>query len=197
MFLRCNNPVPHASPTFTGKKLGRGRENSQSAQGDCHVCGQIVLTLGPLPQVAQEGDPVEYSLVVAKPDGVKDFPYLLLLCHLAGLERVAMDMFTPKRDLIEAHYAEHADKPWFGDLVASMMAGPVIAMVVKGHGAISVARAIMGATDPEAAHVGTFRYGWGETKVKNRNGGHTSDSAASAKREIALWFPNFKFQVPA
>jgi nucleoside-diphosphate kinase len=91
-------------------------------------------------------------------------------------------------DLAKAHYGEHADKPFFGDLVAFITSGPLLAAVIEGPDAIVAWRTMMGATNPITAAPGTIR-GDLATEMQN-NVTHGSDSPESAAREIALFFPN-------
>lgn len=98
----------------------------------------------------------------------------------------AMKFLQVDQSLAEEHYAEHRDKDFFGELVGSITSGPVAAFVLEGPGAISVVRKMMGATDPLAAEPGTVRGDYGLEIVANVV--HGSDSAASAEREINLYF---------
>ena len=88
--------------------------------------------------------------------------------------------------LAEEHYAEHAEKPFFGELVAFITSAPTLALVLEGESAISVVRTTMGATNPTDAAPGTIR---GDLALAMPNNlVHGSDSPESAQREIALWF---------
>jgi nucleoside-diphosphate kinase len=90
------------------------------------------------------------------------------------------------RDLAEEHYAEHRDKPFFGELVAFITSGPVVVARLEGEGAIGVWRTMMGPTDPAAAPPGTIRGDYG--LIITQNIVHGSDSPASAERELRLFF---------
>ena len=90
-------------------------------------------------------------------------------------------------DLAERHYAEHAEKPFFGELVEFITSGPTMALVLEGEGAIATVRTTMGATNPADAGPGTIRGDLALSMPDNLV--HGSDSAESAAREIALWFP--------
>jgi len=90
------------------------------------------------------------------------------------------------RDLGETHYAEHKEKPFFGELVAFIASGPTWALVVEGEGAIATMRATIGATNPAEAAPGTIRGDLAMSMPDNLV--HGSDSPESAAREIALWF---------
>jgi nucleoside-diphosphate kinase len=95
---------------------------------------------------------------------------------------------TMERDLAERHYAEHTDKPFFGDLVEFITSGPLVAMVLEGHEAVTAARQVIGATDPLEAAPGSLRGDYGLEVQTNLV--HGSDSPESAEREIALFFPD-------
>ena len=103
-----------------------------------------------------------------------------------GLELRAAKLVTVDRPLAEEHYAEHAEKPFFGELVEFITSGPTLALVVEGEGAIAVVRTTMGATNPADAGPGTIRGDLALSMPDNLV--HGSDSPESAEREIALWF---------
>ena len=106
----------------------------------------------------------------------------------AGLEIIASKRVEkPSREQIETFYAEHKGKPFYDGLVDFMTSGPIIVQVVAGEDAIARYRAVMGKTDPAEADEGTIRKTYAESK--GHNSVHGSDSSASAKREIGLWFP--------
>jgi nucleoside-diphosphate kinase len=96
-------------------------------------------------------------------------------------------MMRIERDLADRHYAEHREKPFFGELVEFITSGEVIVAKVTGRDAISVLRAIMGATDPSKAGPGTIRGDYGTVITENLV--HGSDSPESARRELELFFP--------
>jgi len=129
------------------------------------------------------------TLVLCKPDAVER---RLVGEIVARLERkhlrvVAMEMRRLDEATAKRHYAEHEGKPFFGELVDFITSGPLVAMVVEGAGAWKVVRTLMGATNPREAVPGTIR---GDLAIEmSRNLVHGSDSAASAVREIALFFP--------
>ena len=135
----------------------------------------------------------ERSLVLVKPDGFSRGLTGEVLCRVEakGYTLVALDVFTPDRERLERHYAEHEGKPFYEPLVEFMSSGPVAAVVIEGERCIEGFRALAGATDPTAALPGTIRgdlgRDWG-TKVQ-QNIVHGSDSPDSAVREIAIWFP--------
>jgi len=103
-----------------------------------------------------------------------------------GLKRVAMKMLRVPRSLGETYYAEHKGKPFFDPLMSYITAGPVVAMILEGDGAVAAVRRMMGKTNSAEAEPGTIR---GDLALTiGRNMIHGSDSLESAKREIALFF---------
>lgn len=137
---------------------------------------------------------VERTLVLIKPDGVRRglTGEILRRIEAKGYALVALDMRTATPEVLAAHYAEHADKPFYRPLVEFMQAGPVVAAVAEGQRVIEGFRSLAGATDPTAAAPGTIRgdlgRDWGAAVMQNLV--HGSDSPESAAREIALWFPD-------
>ena len=105
-----------------------------------------------------------------------------------GLKIVAMELRTPDRDLAAAHYEEHAEKPFFGELVDFLTRGPVVAMVVEGpdDNTWHLMRSLVGKTKVEDAEPGSIRGDFATTT--NENLVHGSDGHESAEREIGLWF---------
>jgi nucleoside-diphosphate kinase len=103
-----------------------------------------------------------------------------------GLKIVEAKLLTVDRGLAEEHYAEHAEKPFFGELVEFITSAPTLALVLEGEGAIGVVRTTMGATNPADAAPGTIRGDLALSMPDNLV--HGSDSPESAQREIALWF---------
>jgi nucleoside-diphosphate kinase len=132
---------------------------------------------------------VERTLVLIKPDAVERrlAGRILDRFEQRGLTIRAAKLVHVDRDLAERHYAEHAEKPFFGELVDFITSGDVIVAKVTGRDAISVLRAIMGATDPSKAGPGTIRGDYGSVITQNLV--HGSDSPESAARELALFFP--------
>jgi nucleoside-diphosphate kinase len=132
----------------------------------------------------------ERTLVLIKPDGVARnlIGEVISRIERKGLTIVGLELRTLDRATAEAHYAEHAAKPFFADLVDFITSGPLIAAVVEGPDAIVAWRAMMGATNPVTAAPGTIR---GDlATVMQENVTHGSDSPESAAREIALFFPS-------
>ncbi len=133
----------------------------------------------------------ERTLVLIKPDGVDRqlVGEIISRIERKGLTIAALVLRRVSEDLAAAHYAEHEGKPFFGSLLEFITSGPVVAAIVEGPRAIAAFRQLAGGTDPvEKATPGTIRGDFGlETQF---NLVHGSDSTESAKREIALWFPD-------
>lgn len=129
------------------------------------------------------------TLVLVKPDGVARglVGEVLSRIERKGFRIVAMELRTIAVEVAQAHYAEHAEKPFFGDLVDFITSGPLLAAVIEGPEAITSWRTMMGATNPVNAAPGTIR---GDLATETQfNVTHGSDSPESAAREIALFFP--------
>lgn len=131
----------------------------------------------------------ERTLILIKPDGVARglVGEVLGRIEAKGLTLKALELRTLDRATAEQHYAEHTDKPFFGDLVTFITSGPLVALVAEGPRAIEGFRQLAGATDPVKAGTGSIR-GDFALEVQN-NVVHGSDSPESAAREIALFFP--------
>jgi len=133
----------------------------------------------------------ERTLVLIKPDGVERrlVGEIIGRIERKGLTLVELELRYVSQDLAAQHYAEHEGKPFFGSLLEFITSGPVVTAVVEGPRAIAAFRQLAGGTDPvEKAAPGTIRADFGlETQF---NLVHGSDSIESAKREIALWFPD-------
>jgi nucleoside-diphosphate kinase len=131
---------------------------------------------------------VERTLVLVKPDAMRRALAGEIVARLErrGLELREAKLLTVDRPLAEEHYAEHAEKPFFGELVEFITSGPTLALVLEGEGAIKVVRITMGATNPAEAAPGTIRGDFALSMPDNLV--HGSDSSESAEREIALWF---------
>jgi nucleoside-diphosphate kinase len=130
----------------------------------------------------------ERTLVLIKPDAMQRrlAGEILARFERRGLDVVAARLLTADRSLAEEHYAEHREKPFFGELVEFITSAPTLALVMEGGSAISVVRATMGATNPADAAPGTIRGDLALAMPDNLV--HGSDSPESAGREIALWF---------
>ena len=134
--------------------------------------------------------PSERSLVLVKPDAVRRglVGEILGRFERKGLVIEAAVLRTMDAALADEHYADHVDKPFYPPLKDFMTSGPLVAVVLAGDGVIDVVRAMIGATDGRKAAAGTIR---GDLSLSNReNLVHASDSPESAKRELALWFPD-------
>ena len=133
---------------------------------------------------------MERTLVLIKPDAVGRGLAGEILARLErrGLVLRAGKLLRVGRDLAERHYAEHREKPFFGELVEFITSGPTLALVVEGESAVSVVRTTIGATNPASAAPGTIRGDLALAMPDNLV--HGSDSPESAEREIALWFPS-------
>ncbi|MCH9738983.1 MAG: nucleoside-diphosphate kinase [Actinomycetia bacterium] len=132
----------------------------------------------------------ERTLVLVKPDGVARglIGEVLARIERKGFTFAAIELMTVSPEVAKAHYGEHADKPFFGELVDFITGGPLLAAVMEGPDAIVSWRNMMGATNPVTAAPGTIR-GDLATQMQN-NVTHGSDSPESAAREVALFFPN-------
>ena len=132
----------------------------------------------------------ERTLMLIKPDGVQRglVGDIIGRIERKGLTIVTLELKNVDDALARAHYAEHADKPFFASLLEFITSGPVLAAVLQGPRAVAAFRQLAGGTDPvEKASPGTIRGDLGlETQF---NLVHGSDSPESAAREIALWFP--------
>ena len=129
------------------------------------------------------------TLILVKPDGVQRniIGEVISRIESKGLKLVALELRTIDTDTAHAHYAEHAEKPFFGELVDFIISGPLVAMVAEGERAIEAFRALAGATDPVKATPGTIR---GDFALQvGQNIVHGSDSPESAEREIKIFFP--------
>jgi nucleoside-diphosphate kinase len=131
---------------------------------------------------------VERTLILVKPDAFARglTGEILARFERKGLEILALRRMTVSRDLAERHYAEHAERSFFGELVEFITSGPIVAMVLEGPDAVVAARQVIGATNPLEAAAGSIR---GDLATETgRNLVHGSDSQSSAERESALFF---------
>jgi nucleoside-diphosphate kinase len=132
------------------------------------------------------------TFVMAKPDAVERglIGEIVLRLERKGLRIVAADLRTVDIVFAERHYAEHAGKPFYDELVAFVTRSPVFAMVVEGpaDNTFSLVRTLVGATKVDDALPGTIRGDFATTTTENLV--HASDGHESAEREIALWFPD-------
>ncbi|MCA1834708.1 MAG: nucleoside-diphosphate kinase [Actinomycetota bacterium] len=130
------------------------------------------------------------TLVLVKPDGVRRrlIGEVIRRIETKTLGIAALRMLQIDEALAKQHYAEHTEKPFFGELVSFITSGPVVAMAVEGEEAVTVVRTMMGVTDPKKAAPGTLRGDYGLAITENIV--HGSDSPDSAARELALFFPD-------
>ena len=130
----------------------------------------------------------EQTLVLIKPDAMQRRLAGEILSRFEGrgLTVRGAKLVQVDRELAEQHYAEHVDKPFFGELVEFITSSPTLALVLEGEGAIKVVRTTMGATNPVDAGPGTIRGDLALAMPDNLV--HGSDSPESAEREIGLWF---------
>ena len=131
---------------------------------------------------------VERTLVLVKPDGVSRglAGEIVRRFEARGLVLRAAKLLKVSEELAGEHYAEHREKPFFGELVAFITSSPTLALVLEGEGAIASVRTTMGATNPQTAAPGTVRGDFALAMPNNLV--HGSDAPESAAREIALWF---------
>ena len=132
----------------------------------------------------------ERTLVLVKPDGVRRGLAGEVVSRLErkGLTLVAMELRTLDRATAEEHYAEHKERPFFGELVDFITGGPLVALVVEGPNAVAGTRRLMGVTNPVEATPGSIR---GDYALEiGQNLVHGSDSPESATREIGIFFPS-------
>jgi nucleoside-diphosphate kinase len=132
---------------------------------------------------------MDRTLILVKPDAFERglTGEVIRRFERKGLTIVAMKHMTVDRELAEEHYAEHRDKPFFGDLVDFITGGPLVALVLEGYEAVASARQVIGATNPLEAAPGSIRGDYGLEVQTNLV--HGADSPESASRETALFFP--------
>lgn len=131
---------------------------------------------------------VERTLSIIKPDAVAKniIGKILSRFEKAGLQVVAAKMLHLSEEKAQGFYAEHKERPFFGELVEFMTSGPVVVQVLEGENAVALNRELMGATNPAEAAEGTLRKDFAESL--GRNAVHGSDSMSSAEREVAYFF---------
>jgi nucleoside-diphosphate kinase len=132
---------------------------------------------------------MDRTLILVKPDAFERglTGEVIARFERKGLRIVAMSHMEVHRELAERHYEEHAERPFFDDLVDFITGGPLVALVLEGHEAVTAARQVIGATNPLEAAPGSIRGDFGLEVQTNLV--HGSDSAESAEREIGLFFP--------
>jgi nucleoside-diphosphate kinase len=132
---------------------------------------------------------VDRTLILVKPDAFERglTGEVIARFERKGLRIAALKLMRVDRQLAERHYNEHADKPFFSELVEFITRGPLVAMVLQGKGAVEAARQLIGATDPLEAVSGSIRGDYATEVTFNLV--HGADSQDSAEREIGLFFP--------
>lgn len=132
---------------------------------------------------------MEKTLVLAKPDALQRglVGEIISRFEKKGLKLIAIKMLEAGDELLDVHYAEHADKPFFDDLKKFMKSSPIVAMVWEGGGAVETVRLMVGATNARKAAPGTIRGDFGMSGASN-NMIHASDSVESAKKEVTHFF---------
>ena len=135
---------------------------------------------------------MQRTLILVKPDAFARglTGEIIARFERKGLALAALKRMTVSRELAEEHYGEHAEKPFFSDLVEFITGGPLVAMVLEGQEAVTAARQVIGATDPLEAHAGSIRGEYGVEVTTNLV--HGSDSPETARREVGLFFPELE-----
>jgi nucleoside-diphosphate kinase len=130
------------------------------------------------------------TLILIKPDAFERglTGEVLARFERKGLRITALRLLEADEEIANVHYAEHTDKPFFGELVEFITRGPLVAAILEGHEAVAAARQVIGATNPIEAAPGSIRGDFGLEVTFNMV--HGSDSDASADREISIWFPD-------
>jgi nucleoside-diphosphate kinase len=132
---------------------------------------------------------MDRTLILVKPDAFARglTGEIIARFERKGLTIVALKHMTVTEDLAKQHYAEHAERPFFGERVEFITSGPIVAMVLEGTDAITAARQVIGATNPLEATTGSIR---GDFAIEvGKNMVHGSDAVESGQREAALFFP--------
>jgi nucleoside-diphosphate kinase len=132
---------------------------------------------------------VSRTLILVKPDAFERAltGELLARFERKGLRIVALKSMRADEEIANRHYAEHSEKPFFGELVEFITGGTLVAMVLEGTEAVAAARQLIGATNPIEAAPGSIRGDYALEVTFNMV--HGSDSEESAQREIGIWFP--------
>jgi nucleoside-diphosphate kinase len=129
------------------------------------------------------------TLILVKPDAFARglTGEILSRFERKGLKLVALELKQLDEETAKQHYAEHSERPFFGELVAFITSGPLVALVLEGQGAVKAARQVIGSTNPLEAATGSIRGDFATSIGENMV--HGSDSDESAAREAALFFP--------
>jgi nucleoside-diphosphate kinase len=132
---------------------------------------------------------LEQTLILVKPDAFERglTGETIARFERKGMRIVALKQMDLEREMAERHYAEHAEKPFFGELVSFITRGPLVAIVLEGAGAVEAGRQLIGATNPLEAAPGSIRGDYATELTFNLV--HGSDSPKTAEREIGLFFP--------
>ena len=132
---------------------------------------------------------MDRTLILVKPDAFARglTGEIIARFERKGLRIVALKHMTVEREQAETHYAEHREKPFFGDLVKFITGGPLVALVLEGYEAVTAARQVIGSTNPLEAAPGSIRGDYGLEVQTNLV--HGSDSPESAERETRIFFP--------
>jgi nucleoside-diphosphate kinase len=130
------------------------------------------------------------TLILVKPDAFERglTGEVIARFERKGLRIAALRQLTADEEIAHEHYAEHTEKPFFGELVEFITRGPLVAMVLEGNEAVTAARQLIGATNPIEAAPGSIRGDFATEVTFNLV--HGSDSDESAEREIKIWFPD-------
>ena len=131
---------------------------------------------------------LERTYIMVKPDGVQRgiVGDIIARFEKKGFKLLALKLYSPTKELLEEHYRDIKDKPFYPDLVSYMLMGPVVSMIWQGREVVKTGRKMLGATNPLNSEPGTIR---GDYCIESgRNIIHGSDSVESAEREIKLWF---------
>jgi nucleoside-diphosphate kinase len=130
------------------------------------------------------------TLILVKPDAFERglIGELIARFERKGLRIAAMRLIRADTEIANRHYAEHVEKPFYGELVSFITRGPLVALVLEGTDAVTAARQLIGATDPLEAVPGSIRGDFATEVTFNLV--HGSDSDESAEREISIWFPD-------
>ena len=132
---------------------------------------------------------MDRTLILVKPDAFARglTGEILARFERKGLKIAALKLVQTPRDTAETHYAEHRERPFFGELVEFITSAPLVAAVLEGQDVVKAARQLIGATNPLEAATGSIR---GDFAIEvGQNLVHGSDSPESAEREIGIWFP--------
>jgi nucleoside-diphosphate kinase len=132
---------------------------------------------------------VDRTLILVKPDAFARglTGEILARFERKGLTIAALKLVTTSRETAETHYAEHAERPFFGELVDFITSAPLVALVLEGQDVVKASRQLIGATNPLESATGSIR---GDFAIEvGQNLVHGSDSPESATREIGIWFP--------